>query len=50
MFNLVQEKYQEFKERVKGFKGTFEDSSGFNTRDHPSVIEVLFVSLSFNGF
>lgn len=31
-----------FKECIKEIKATFADTSGFNGKDHPSVIEVLF--------
>ncbi|GMN46343.1 hypothetical protein TIFTF001_015526 [Ficus carica] len=37
----LKEKYQDFKERVKAVKGTFKDTIGFTSKDHPSVIEVI---------
>ncbi|KAL5542170.1 hypothetical protein UlMin_009880 [Ulmus minor] len=42
----LKEKYQEFKEHVKRFKGTLADTSGSTSRDHPSVIEVIQENLN----
>ena len=38
----MQEEYQAFKERVKRLKGTIQGTIGFTSKDHPSVIEVIF--------
>ncbi|GMN53480.1 hypothetical protein TIFTF001_022613 [Ficus carica] len=37
----IKEKYQAFKESVKILKGTIQDTNGFTSKDHPSVIEVI---------
>lgn len=37
----LKEKYQLFKERVEGIKGSFADTSGSTGKDHPAVIEVI---------